>query len=54
MNETDFRVIEAYLIHGWSHRKIQSEIFLSFPSSSMGMHNKLHTNSQAGAWELGK
>jgi putative restriction endonuclease len=26
MNEIDFKVIEAYLIHGWSHRKIQSEI----------------------------
>jgi putative restriction endonuclease len=26
MNEIDFEVIEAYLINGWSHRRIQSEI----------------------------
>ena len=26
MNEIDFRVIEAYLINGWSHRRIQSDI----------------------------
>ena len=26
MNETEFSVIEAYLINNWSHRRIQSEI----------------------------
>jgi len=26
MDEIDFRVIEAYLINGWSHRKIQIDI----------------------------
>ncbi len=26
MNENDFRVIEAYLINGWSQRNIQEEI----------------------------
>jgi putative restriction endonuclease len=26
MNEIEFQIIEAYLIDGWSHRKIQSEI----------------------------
>jgi len=26
MNEIEFRVVEAYLINGWSHRRIQSDI----------------------------
>lgn len=26
MNDIDFKVIEAFLVRGWSHRKIQKDI----------------------------
>lgn len=37
INDIDFKVIEAYLIEGWSHRKIQSEILeLEAPDNGGG------------------